>query len=294
MPLSAALTRLLHDTLNGQDQSRKNTLSLKHVGGGSINESYRINYGSRSYFVKLNSAVKFPQLFRKEKHGLERISSSHQFRTPAIIGLIESEGMQLLLLEWIEKGTPTPQFWKDFGRKLAALHEVTGDRFGLDEDNYMGSVPQKNEPHDDWCSFFMEARLKPMVLRCSQKGILQKKHFSRFESLENKLAGIFNAEPPCLLHGDLWSGNFICSADNEPVLIDPAVYYGHRSVDLGMSTLFGGFHSSFYEAYQYHTPLPSNYREQWAIANLYPLLIHLYLFGAGYLPQIEDILADFS
>ena len=107
------------------------------------------------------------------------------------------------------------------------------------------------------------------------------------------IPGIFNEEEPCLLHGDLWSGNFMCNRDAEPVLVDPAVYFGHRSMDLGMTTLFGGFSSEFYEAYHYHYPFPANYKEQWEICNLYPLLIHLLLFGQSYFPSIDKVLTRY-
>ena len=107
-------------------------------------------------------------------------------------------------------------------------------------------------------------------------------------------AMLIDDEKPALLHGDLWSGNFMCNASSKPVLIDPAVYYGHRSMDLAMTTLFGGFRQTFYEAYNFHFPLPYNYEQQWAVCKLYPLLIHLYLFGLGYLPQIERTLKQFG
>ncbi|HVF97476.1 MAG TPA: fructosamine kinase family protein, partial [Flavisolibacter sp.] len=116
----------------------------------------------------------------------------------------------------------------------------------------------------------------------------------QFENIDKRLEEIFEEEKPSLLHGDLWSGNFMCNLKGEPVLFDPAVYYGHRSADLAMTTLFGGFKPSFYEAYHHHFPLPANYKEQWAACNLYPLLIHLYLFGTRYLSQIEETLRQFQ
>jgi protein-ribulosamine 3-kinase len=112
--------------------------------------------------------------------------------------------------------------------------------------------------------------------------------------LYDKLPEIFPPEPSSLLHGDLWSGNFLCNEQSEPVLIDPAVYFGHRSVDLGMTTLFGGFDKSFYDAYAYWGTLPENYHEQWEVCNLYPLLIHLNLFGTGYLSSIAATLRRFG
>lgn len=200
----------------------------------------------------------------------------------------------MLLLEWIEEGVRTKPFWRTFGEKLAALHRHTHDAFGFDEDNYMGSVPQQNNWQSDWGSFFRQQRLEPMVERCAAGRQLTSAHKAQFENLYKRLPEVFDAESPSLLHGDLWAGNFMCNAANEPVLIDPAVYYGHRSMDLAMTTLFGGFDAAFYEAYNHHFRLPDNYKEQWPVANLYPLLIHLYLFGACYSSQIERTLSRFA
>jgi protein-ribulosamine 3-kinase len=137
--------------------------------------------------------------------------------------------------------------------------------------------------------------LQPLVDQCLSQKLLSSKHQTQFEQLYKQLSSVFNdQQKPSLLHGDLWSGNFMCNQNAEPVLIDTAVYFGHPSIDLAMTTLFGGFRSGFYEAYHYHSSFPSNYKEQWEICNLYPLLIHLVLFGRSYLSQIETILARYS
>lgn len=269
-------------------------LHLQTIGGGSINETYHIQYGDASFFCKVNSATKFPHLFEKEKNSLTLIRKQDKIKTPAVIDCFEAEGQQFLLLEWIAPGEPTAGFWKLFGEQLAALHMVKSETCGWDEDNYMGSVPQRNTKVADWCSFFMEQRLTPMMERCAQNQLLNRSDCNQLEKLAGKLPGIFEDERPSLLHGDLWSGNFLCNNHSAPVLIDPAVYYGHRSVDLGMTILFGGFRQPFYEAYHYHYPLPKNHEEQWAVCNLYPLLIHLYLFGKTYLPSVRNTLQQFA
>jgi Fructosamine-3-kinase len=142
-------------------------------------------------------------------------------------------------------------------------------------------------------SFFVRRRLQPQIEIARVNQLLHAKHLTAFENLYHELGNIFNNEQPSLLHGDLWSGNFMCDQNSGPVLIDPAVYFGHRSMDLAMTTLFGGFERSFYESYNHHFPFPNNYDEQWDVCNLYPLLIHLNLFGSGYLSQIENILRKF-
>jgi fructosamine-3-kinase len=268
--------------------------TFQPVGGGSINETYKIATNDLHFFCKKNNAQKFPQLFDKEKRGLALIAKQNIIKTPAVIDCFEENGEQILLLEWIESGTKTNSFWKDFGEQLAALHHCTSNKFGLEEDNYMGSVIQFNKPSSSWTDFFVHQRLQPLVKECCDKNLLQSKHVIHFENLYAKLSSIFNEEKPSLLHGDLWSGNFMCNAQSQPVLIDPAVYYGHRSMDLAMTTLFGGFGERFYQSYHYHFPLPNNYKEQWQVGNLYPLLIHLLLFGNNYLEQIENTLDRFS
>lgn len=270
------------------------SIDVSPVGGGSINQTYKIESAAKQFFCKVNSATKFPQLFTKEKNGLEFIRQQSIIQTPAIIDCFEHEQHQVLILEWIQEGERNETFWKSFGEQLAALHQQSANHFRLDEDNYMGSVPQSNKSHGTWNEFFIAERLQPTAERCNQKGLLDKNHLQQFENLYKKLDDIFEIEKPSLLHGDLWSGNFICNQANKPVLIDPAVYYGHRSMDLAMTTLFGGFHQTFYDAYHHHFPFPNNYKEQWTTCNVYPLLIHLFLFGKSYLPQIESTLKRFA
>ena len=265
------------------------------VGGGSINQCYRITSGTDHFFCKVNDHAGFPRLFEKEMQGLQLLAARQVIRTPEVIHYAVEDGKQYLLLEWIEPARPQKEFWKNFGTKLALLHRQTGSVFGLDHDNYMGSVPQNNQQVHRWTEFFVQQRLQALVMKCSDRHLLSSKHVALFEQLYSRIANIFtDDDPPSLLHGDLWSGNFLCDRNGDPCLIDPAVYYGHRSVDLAMTTLFGGFEAAFYEAYDHHFPLPLNYKEQWKVCNLYPLLIHLLLFGKTYLRSIEDTLHEFA
>jgi len=291
------LNRSLREALDVEVSS----LEFKSVGGGSINETYMtILNGRKQFFLKLNSVKKYPGLFQKEKYGLEFIGKQEIIRVPSVVVFGEVENYQLLLLDWIEGGLKTEYFWKLFGQQLAALHQQTwlskNGRvvFGFDEDNYMGSLAQHNNKHQEWNEFFINARLQPQITLGRENHLLHTKHLDAFQHLFLRLSEIFSPESSALLHGDLWSGNFMCNEKSEPVLIDPAVYFGHRSMDLAMTTLFGGFDKIFYESYEYHFPFPKNYREQWEICNLYPLLIHLNLFGSGYLGQIERTLRRFG
>jgi fructosamine-3-kinase len=293
-------------------------LHLIPVGGGSINKTYRLEAGKFVFFCKVNRADQFPGMFQKERNGLAFLGSTGTILVPEVIWFGDDGINQVLILEWIEEGLRTSSFWKMFGEQLAALHRVgvneirgsshegrhgssDGDRhgsshgdrptrYGFHEDNYMGALPQANNPCDEWVDFFITQRLQPQIQLACDKKMMTSNDVEGFGQLYKKLETIFPEEKPSALHGDLWSGNYLCAQASAPVLIDPAVYYGHRSIDLGMTKLFGGFDQVFYEAYHYHFPLPQNFDEQVAVCNLYPLLIHLNLFGSGYLSSIRTIL----
>ena len=279
--------------LSARDGDRR--YIIERVGGGSINECYKVRDGNRILFCKQNSAQKFPELFEKEKKGLELIRKLELVQTPEIIDCYQENDRQFLLLEWITEGRRSPEFWKNFGAQLAEMHLLKTERFGWHEWNYMGSIVQVNEPAIGWTDFFIQQRIEPLLKQCSQHQLISIKDRLKIEKLYNKFPEVFDPnEKPCTVHGDLWSGNFLCNEKEQPVLIDPAAYYGHRSVDLAMTTLFGGFDTAFYEAYHYHYPFPLNYKDQWQVCNLYPLLIHLLLFGKSYLISIQKTLEQFA
>jgi len=191
-------------------------------------------------------------------------------RVPRIL----DHGPDFLILEQLDLRRTGD--WAALARMLAKLHRTTGPRFGWHRDNWIGRAPQVNTWHDDWAGFFLECRLRPQAAKAG------------IELPEIKL--LENHQPqPSLLHGDLWSGNagFI---DEGPVIFDPAVYYGDRETDLAMTELFGGFPARFYEAYDEAYPLPAGYEKRKHLYNLYHLLNHLNIFGAGYLAQVERTL----
>ena len=275
------------------EQLLSEKVSFTAVGGGSINHTYRINANTQTFFCKLNNQAELPGLFDAEQNGLTLLASQQVIRIPLVIANEQINGIQILILEWIEQGLKSDSFWDTFGRQLAALHHVEHTRFGLTTNNYMGALPQNNEPCGNWIEFFIHQRLHPQIKLALDHRLLEPAHVKQFEKLYQQLGVIFPVEPPVLLHGDLWSGNFLCDEKGKPVLIDPAVYYGHRSMDMAMTTLFGGFDARFYESYNYHFPLPANYRQQWEVCNLYPLLIHLNLFGKSYLADILNTIRQY-
>lgn len=290
-PLYAALLHAVNSCLAAPVSG----FQFQAVGGGSINPCFKISTPGHELFCKVNRIREFPGLFETERRGLQLLAAQQVIATPSIRLFAVEGAYQILLLEWIEPGGATASFWKLFGAQLAALHQKTAPQYGLDHDNYMGSVPQQNGQTADWIPFLVQQRLQPLVEKCRNENLLPAADIQMFENLYGKMDEFFpGKEPPSLLHGDLWSGNFICAASGKPYLIDPAVYYGHPAADLGMTTLFGGFNKSFYESYHYHFPLPPQHRDQWKVCNLYPLLIHLLLFGKSYLRSIHQTLREFA
>ena len=265
------------------------------VGGGSINDAYRLDTNQGPFFVKINSADRFPSMFEAEADGLKRLRATNTIRVPMVIASGEDHDDSYLLLEHIEGGLKTPVFWEGFGRSLARLHGYTNSTFGLDRDNYIGSLKQVNTPHAKWDDFFIHCRLEPQVKMARDSpgpgtGDIGMGDVLRFERLYAKLPSLFPDEPPALMHGDLWCGNFLCAASGKPVLIDPAVYFGHREMEIAMTKLFGGFEPGFYSAYIDERPMEPGWEERVDLCNLYPLLVHMNLFGGGYAQRVRQSL----
>lgn len=278
-----------------QKQIGSSPLTITTVAGGSINQSYQVKSGADTFFCKIFSdSGAHPDFLTKEVNGLEFLRKFDCIKVPAVIYHGVDNGLQILLLEWIETGSRSKSFWKKFGEQLANLHKQQGSYFGLDENNYMGALPQQNNPHSDWSDFFRECRLKPQISLAARSNLVHPKMMCQFELIFDQLDEIFPSSKPSALHGDLWSGNFLCDHNGDPVLIDPAVYYGDANIDLAMTTMFGGFDNSFYESYAAQLPFAKNHKQQWDICNLYPLLIHLNLFGKGYLSSIGSILKKYT
>ncbi len=270
----------------------KSHFSWQSVGGGSINDCYKITATGNSFFVKINTQSVFENGFKEEVFGLQFLEKNNTL-VPKIICEGSHKEFIYLVLEWIDSGNQTIRFWKNFACQLAKLHNHKGNSFGLEYSNYMGQLIQKNTFSNSFSDFFIKNRLEPQIALAFDNGLLEKKHISKFEFLYKQLPTIFPLEKPCAVHGDLWSGNFVCNKQEKMVLIDPAVYYGHREIDLAMSMLFGGFSQEFYTTYQEVYPLEKGFQNRKDIYNLYPLLIHLNLFGSSYKRSIETIIMQF-
>ncbi len=259
--------------------------------GGDINKSYRLESESQQVFVKVNSAKRHPGMFEAELKGLELLRETGTIRVPKTIAAGAESDDAYLLLEYLKTGARSPSFWVDFGRSLASLHRTTQEQFGLNHENYIGSLPQRNRLHDSWAEFFVVERLEAMLSLALNRGEIPRSDVSRFERFFSKVEQLFPIEPPSLVHGDLWNGNFSSDELGNATIYDPAVYYGHREMDIGMSKLFGGFSNEFYDAYNEEWAMESGWEDRVDICNLYPLLVHVNLFGGGYYGSVKSILS---
>jgi protein-ribulosamine 3-kinase len=266
---------------------------VESVGGGSINQVYCLYTAKEKYLLKLNNKHAFPGMFKAETEGLNIIRRTNSIYVPEVILQDDFENDSFLVLKWIKTKRPDSKSSALLGEKLAQMHQNTSKNFGEVADNYMGSLKQSNRSHATWVAFFIEERLKPMIEASINKHLINNIDIRNFERLYERLPGLFQEEAPSLIHGDLWSGNYLISVDNKPYLIDPAVCYGHREFDIAMTTLFGGFSNEFYEAYNHYFPLAKDWQQRLDLWNLYPLLVHLNLFGVGYLGQVRDCLTQF-
>lgn len=265
------------------------------VHGGDINDAYCLYGENVKYFLKVNNASQYPGMFEKESRGLYALSELlPALNIPRVIHYGAVEQQQYLLLQWIETGRPGKDFWESFGRSLALMHREAQDYFGWEEDNYIGSLHQHNNRHDEWCIFFSECRILPLVRTLFNAAAFSKKDLSAAELFCRQSNQWFPPEPPALLHGDLWSGNYMISSSGYASVYDPSVYYGHREMDIGMTKLFGGFDQRFYDAYQEIYGMEQNWIQRLPLAQLYPLLVHAVLFGGHYVSSARDIITKFA
>jgi protein-ribulosamine 3-kinase len=267
------------------------------VGGGCISPTARVETaGGAVFFLKWGAGHLPSGLLASEARGLTALAAAGTLRVPDVVGSGGDGGSEWLLLEWLEPGVATATTWESLGRGLADLHRHRGDRWGDATDNFIGSLPQWNAPSADWPEFWAGRRLEPQLRAAVDAGLLDRFDRARFDGLLgrlDRLLGTAREDGPSLLHGDLWSGNVHVLADHSPALIDPSSYHGHREVDLAMAELFGGFGAGFREAYEAAWPLAPGYEPaRRATYQLYYLLVHVNLFGAGYVPRTRRALGE--
>jgi fructosamine-3-kinase len=265
-------------------------VSSRGVSGGCINNGEIITTETgATFFLKTNPSSP-PDMFQREAEGLKALVVPDGPSVPAPY----LAGQAFLLLEDLQPAPRTSDYWPDFGRKLAALHNQAGTMFGFPADNYIGSTPQPNPWTEDGFLFFGQQRLLFQAQLARARGLLSQAGEKKVAALTSRLRELVPPQAASLIHGDLWSGNALTDRSGEPALIDPAAHYGWAEAELAMTALFGGFPEAFYTAYEGARPLASGYRERFQIYNLYHLLNHLNLFGGRYLGQVLAILDQFS
>lgn len=281
------MTPAVADALGGALGAR---VSKQHrLGGGDINDAFEVVLDDgRTVFVKTNAdppATMFPA----EALGLEWLNETGALRVPRVLAVSES----FLALEYLRSARRRPGFDEELGHGLAKLHAFGAPSFGLGHDNFIGRLPQSNRVCPDWPSFYWAERLEPQLRLASSRGRIGSGLQKRFDRLARTLADLVGeAEPPSRLHGDLWGGNLHVDEEGAPCLIDPAVYGGHREVDLAMMRLFGGFGARVFDAYAEAYPLSPGAQERVSLYQLYPLLVHVNLFGTSYVGSVERALSE--
>ncbi|PVD51857.1 hypothetical protein DC498_12455 [Terrimonas sp.] len=271
------------------------TIIYKHtpVTGGDINQAFLLETSQGRFLIKINAAMYGLDMFEKEAKGLLQLADTKSLRVP--MPLFDGKYHQELffVMEYIEQGPQVNDFWELFGEGIANLHTNSNAYFGLAYNNFIGSLTQPNNTHETWADFYAKERLMPLAHKANKRGVLTNEYIEQVEKIGNKLSSIFPDEKPALLHGDLWSGNFMADEKGNPVIFDPAVYYGNREMDIAMSLLFGGFDDAFYDAYNAHYPLQPGWQERVGLCQLYPLLVHLTLFGGSYYERVVEIIKQY-
>lgn len=265
-------------------------LSFRSVSGGDISSAYKVDTEKRPYFLKVNNASFALDMFRAEQKGLEAIEKTRTIAVPHVHLVDSIEGQSFLLMDLVESKRPDTYDYQRLGTQLAQLHQCSQTDFGFLSDNFIGSLPQQNNPHSDWATFYWFERILPQLQMALKTRLIQPDIIPEKQKAIILFQNIFGDVKPSLLHGDLWGGNYLIATDGTPYLIDPAVYYGHSMVDIAMSHLFGGFGTDFYNAYHEIIPKSTHYDAQIELYQLYYLLVHLNLFGSGYYSSVASIL----
>ena len=271
----------------------KNNLKINNItslSGGDINDVFLLNTTEGKKVVKMNSATKFPGMFEAEMAGMKALKAAEAIDVPQMIDVYTENIHSCLLMEHRETGSRSSNFWTVFGKQMADLHKNTQPKFGFSEDNYIGSLPQQNNEHENIVDFYIKERLEPQFKLAKEQAY----DLGDTKKFCSELYNLIPQEKPALIHGDLWNGNYLVNAEGSPCLIDPAVAYAPREMDLSMMKLFGGFDSVLFNTYFEEFPVEKGFDDRVPIWQLYYLLVHLNLFGTGYLGSCKNIIDRYT
>lgn len=277
------LSILIESSING----------VQSVSGGDISSAFVLQTSSKKLFLKINYKTDAFDMFLSEEKALNTIAKTNTIAVPKILACKSYKNLAFILMEYIDAKSPNSKELELFGTQLAKMHQITSVEFGFDSNNYIGSLNQSNKKHVNWNDFYIEERLNPQLELARSKGLLRDSEIPETGLMKTTCLPYFNNIKSSLLHGDLWSGNYLISNSGKPYLIDPATYYGHSEVDIAMSKLFGGFGKAFYDSY-YKVISKDNHTElRIELYQLYYLLVHLNLFGGSYFSSVKSILNKF-
>ncbi len=266
---------------------------IKIKTGGCISHAAEVMTSEGSFFIKWKKASG-ANMYATEQRDLTQLAGKSSLKIPKPLHHGELQGQYYFLMEALDVVPESTGFWEHLGVGLAELHRHTANEHGLVYNNFIGSLPQSNIVHPSWHTFFVEERLNVQLEMALEKKLVDASFAKRFTQIYHKIPDLIPDAPSSLLHGDLWSGNILATKGDIAALIDPAVYYGSREMELAFTHLFGGFDAQFYKSYNEAFPLASGFRSRIDIYNLYPLMVHVNIFGTSYLKAVQDTINQYQ
>ncbi|MEM1136643.1 MAG: fructosamine kinase family protein [Bacteroidota bacterium] len=268
--------------------------NLQFISGGFVNQAVSIDTDVGKFFVKFNESQP-ESMFSAEASGLNflREKLQHVAVIPEVIYFGEILGRHVMVLEYIQDRIEKPIYWKNLGETIATLHHISHHKAGLHFHNFAGPLAQNNLENSNWSTFFFEKRLNVQFGLAFYNELITKSYLKQLELLQPIFEKLYEKEPFSLLHGDFWKGNVFPAKNNQPCLFDPAIYFGHREVDIATAGLFGGFDETFFESYQNAFPFLPGSKERMEIYSLYPLMLYVNLYGTSYMSRIDKILGKY-
>lgn len=269
--------------------------SISAISGGDINNAHFVvlSDGSR-LFVKSNAYHNGLDMFKKEAVGLNYLNENSDFQIPQVHHCLSLEDQHFLCMDYMEPSKSDSKQLEKFGQNLATLHQVTHHSWGFESDNYIGRLEQVNQWEQSWQDFYINHRLSKQIELGITNNMFTSKQLNQLDRLRLVWESLIPPATPSLLHGDLWNGNYIATSTGDMTVIDPAIYYGHREVDIAMTLLFGGFPEAFYSAYNEVYPIEEDFDSRVSLYQLYPILVHANLFGGQYISQAISILNSYA
>ncbi|PKR79170.1 fructosamine kinase [Halalkalibacillus sediminis] len=274
----------------GESSTARN---IQSVSGGSINESYYVEMDQNQYFVKYHATAP-AHFFEAEAKGLENIRSTDSIDTPEVLAYQDKPGQSFLVMEWMS-GESTQETQSLLGERIAKMHLSHAEYHGLDQQTFIGDLPQPNQLCREWVDYYRTFRLeRQLELGRERHRIADKREEKLIHLIDNLEKYIPHDIAPSYLHGDLWSGNWLPGPKGTPYVIDPSFLYGDRHFDLAFTEMFGGFTQDFYNAYNEIYPISSDYEVLKPIYQLYYSLVHLNMFGESYGGLVDRILKRYA